>query len=97
VSDDTDGTETDGAAPVEPPPGWELVEGHLRRTFVFANFVEAFGFMARVALVAERMDHHPNWSNVWNRVEVELWSHDAGAVTERDLRLAAAMNDLAGP
>lgn len=92
----TGGADGTDAVPVDPPAGWDLVEGHLRRTFVFADFVEAFGFMTRVALVAERMDHHPNWSNVWNRVEVELWSHDAGAVTERDLRLAAAMNDLAG-
>ena len=78
------------------PEGWEVVEGALHREFVFADFVEAFGFMSRVALVAEKMDHHPDWSNVWNRVVVDLRSHDAGAITDRDVALAERMNELAG-
>ena len=79
-----------------PPPGWELVDGKLHRTFTFADFSEAFGFMARLALVAEKMDHHPEWSNVWNRVDIELVSHDVGAVTDRDVALAEAANRIAG-
>jgi 4a-hydroxytetrahydrobiopterin dehydratase len=63
---------------------------------VFADFVAAFSFMTRCALVAEKMDHHPDWSNVWNKVDVTLWSHDAGGVTDRDFRLALAMNAAAG-
>jgi 4a-hydroxytetrahydrobiopterin dehydratase len=78
-----------------PPPGWEIVDGKLHREFRFADFVEAFGFMARVAVVAEKMDHHPEWSNVWNRVTVDLVSHDAGAITDRDVTLATRMNEFA--
>ena len=79
------------------PAGWELVEGpRLRREFHFADFVEAFGFMTRCAIEAERMDHHPNWSNVYSTVTVELWSHDVGGITARDRTLAATMNRLAG-
>lgn len=77
-------------------PGWELSGDRLRRTFAFADFSEAFAFMTRVALAAEKADHHPDWSNVWNRVSVALWTHDAGGLTELDLRLAAEMNRLAG-
>jgi 4a-hydroxytetrahydrobiopterin dehydratase len=81
---------------VTPPEGWELVEGpRIRREFRFPDFVTAFGFMASCALVAERMGHHPNWSNVYGTVTVELWSHDVAAVTERDMLLAEAMNRLA--
>jgi 4a-hydroxytetrahydrobiopterin dehydratase len=77
---------------------WQPVAGRdaLHRTFVFKDFNEAFGFMARSALVAEQMNHHPEWSNVWNRVEVTLSSHDAGGLTERDLKLAEAMDRIAG-
>ena len=78
-------------------PGWSLSDGRLRREFVFRDFSEAFGFMARVALAAEKMDHHPDWSNVWNRVVVELSTHDAGGITTFDFELAAAMNRLAIP
>ena len=63
---------------ITPPEGWEVVEGALHREFVFADFVEAFGFMSRVALVAEKMDHHPEWTNVYKTVTVILTSHDAG-------------------
>jgi len=77
-------------------PGWSLAGGKLRRDFLFRDFSEAFGFMARAALAAEKLDHHPDWSNVWNRVTVELWTHDAGGLTELDFQLAEAMNRLAG-
>lgn len=76
--------------------GWEYDGGKLRARFQFPDFNAAFGFMARVALVAEKMDHHPEWSNVYNRVEVTLLTHDADGITERDFRLARAMNELAG-
>lgn len=84
-----------GDAPA-PPEGWAVVDGRLHREFAFADFVEAFGFMASVALVAEKMDHHPNWSNVWNTVTVDLWSHDVGGITDRDVTLATRMNEIAG-
>jgi 4a-hydroxytetrahydrobiopterin dehydratase len=66
------------------------------RTFRFADFNAAFGFMSRVALLAEKMDHHPEWSNVYDRVEVLLSTHDADGVTALDLKMAAFMNDIAG-
>lgn len=75
--------------------GWALVEGKLRRTFEFPDFVAAFGFMSQVAIVAEKIDHHPEWSNVYNRVEVDLTTHDAGGVTELDFELAGRMNRIA--
>jgi 4a-hydroxytetrahydrobiopterin dehydratase len=77
-------------------PGWSLQKGRLVRDFEFADFNEAFGFMTRVALAAERRDHHPNWSNVWNRVSIELYTHDAGAITERDVALALVISRLVG-
>lgn len=76
-------------------PGWTIQNGTLHREFAFKDFVEAFGFMTQAALVAESMDHHPDWSNVWNRVVVNLSTHDAGGITELDLRLAAAMDRVA--
>jgi 4a-hydroxytetrahydrobiopterin dehydratase len=77
--------------------GWSEVSGRdaIARTFVFRDFNEAFGFMARAALVAEKMDHHPEWFNVYKTVEVTLSTHDAGGVTELDIRLAAEMDRLA--
>lgn len=77
--------------------GWSEVPGReaIARTFTFRDFNEAFGFMARVALVAEKRDHHPEWRNVYKTVEVVLATHDAGGVTERDVRLAEAMNAIA--
>lgn len=78
------------------PEGWERVGEKIHRTFTFGNFVEAFGFMSSAALIAEKMDHHPNWSNVYSTVEVTLWSHDVGGITQRDVDLAKAMNHLAG-
>ena len=77
--------------------GWSEVDGRdaIRRKFTFKNFSEAFGFMTRAALVAEKLDHHPEWFNVYNTVEVTLATHDAGGVTERDVKLAQEMNELA--
>ena len=77
--------------------GWQAVDGRdaITRTFKFKDFNEAFGFMARAALIAEKMDHHPEWFNVYNRVDVTLSTHDAGGLTELDVELAAAMNRLA--
>lgn len=77
-------------------PGWELRDGKLHREFRFSDFVEAFGFMSRAALVAESMNHHPEWRNVWNRVEVELTTHDAKGLTALDVELARRMNGLVG-
>jgi 4a-hydroxytetrahydrobiopterin dehydratase len=77
--------------------GWQAVDGRdaITRTFKFKDFNEAFGFMARAALIAEKMDHHPEWFNVYNRVDVTLSTHDAGGLTELDVELAAAMDRLA--
>ena len=78
--------------------GWTEVSGRdaISKKFVFKDFNEAFGFMARAALVAEKNDHHPEWRNVYKTVEVVLTTHDAGGVTERDVTLAEAMNRIAG-
>jgi 4a-hydroxytetrahydrobiopterin dehydratase len=76
--------------------GWSLREGKLHKQFRFDDFVQAFGFMTRVALVAEAMNHHPEWFNVWNRVDVDLTTHDAKGITELDVALAGRMNELAG-
>jgi 4a-hydroxytetrahydrobiopterin dehydratase len=75
-------------------PGWERRGERIRREFVFADFSAAFAFMTRVALLAEKADHHPDWSNSWNKVAIELSSHDAGGLTQRDLDLAAAIEPL---
>ena len=78
--------------------GWRLVEGReaITKRFIFRDFSEAFGWMTRVALLAEKMDHHPEWSNVYKTVEVTLATHDAGGLTELDVKLARAMDALAG-
>lgn len=78
--------------------GWRNLDGRdaIAKTFTFADFSTAFGFMTRVALVAEKLDHHPEWLNVYKTVEVTLSTHDAGGVTERDIRLAEAMDRIAG-
>jgi len=73
--------------------GWSEVDGCLRRRFEFENFSQAFGFMTRVALLAEKLDHHPEWSNVYNRVEVLLTTHDAGGVTARDAEMARFIDE----
>jgi 4a-hydroxytetrahydrobiopterin dehydratase len=78
--------------------GWSEVNGRdaISKKFVFADFNAAFGFMTRAALIAEKMDHHPEWFNVYKTVEVTLSTHDAGGVTDRDIALAEAMDKLAG-
>jgi 4a-hydroxytetrahydrobiopterin dehydratase len=78
-------------------PGWALARdgAAIARTFTFADFNAAFGFMTRAALIAEKSDHHPEWSNVYRRVDVVLTTHDAGGITARDIALAQAMNRLA--
>ena len=78
-------------------PAWEMAAGRdaIVRTFKFENFSQAWGFMARVALLAEQQDHHPEWSNVWNRVEIVLSTHDAGGLSARDVRLAQAIDGIA--
>ena len=78
-------------------PGWACVDGKLHKELRFKDFTEAFGFMARVALVAEKRDHHPEWCNVYGRVVVDLTTHDAGGITQADVDLARTMNELAGP
>ncbi len=77
-------------------PEWKLVEGRdaITRAFRFKDFSEAWGFMARVALLAEAQDHHPEWFNVWNRVEITLSTHDADGLSARDVRLAKAIDGL---
>lgn len=79
------------------PSGWELEDDGkaLVRSFRFNDFSEAFGFLTRVALYAEKADHHPEFTNVWNRVDFRLTSHDADGVTDRDLKLAEAINEFA--
>ena len=77
--------------------GWAMVEGRsaISKSFVFKNFIEAFGFMSKAALVAEKLDHHPEWSNVYKTVDVTLSTHDADGLTELDFKLAKAMDRYA--
>jgi len=89
-------TDAEAAARLEMLPGWSFVGGKLHKAFVFRDFVEAWGFMSAAALVAEAMGHHPEWSNVWNRVTVDLTTHDAGGLSALDFDLAARMEALAG-
>ena len=77
-------------------PGWKLEGGKLHREYKFVDFVAAFGFMTGAALVAQSMDHHPEWFNVWNTVRIELATHDAGGITALDVKLALSMEELAG-
>jgi len=89
-------SEAERADALDALPDWDFVEERdaIRRRFAFKDFGEAFGFMARVALLAEKADHHPEWSNVWNRVDVLLTTHDAGGLSHRDIDLAAAIDAL---
>ncbi|MCH8853706.1 MAG: 4a-hydroxytetrahydrobiopterin dehydratase [Planctomycetes bacterium] len=75
--------------------GWGLLDGKLHREFKFRDFVEAWGFMSRVALVAEKMNHHPEWFNVWNTVRIDLSTHEAGGLSSRDVELARGINAVA--
>ena len=76
------------AAALRELPGWRVEKAKLHRELAFADFREAFAFMTRVALEAERLEHHPDWSNVWNRVVIDLSTHDSGGITESDVELA---------
>lgn len=88
-------TDTELHAALGAMPGWEIRDGRLHRTFRFADFSAAFGFMTRVALVAESMNHHPEWRNVWSVVEIDLTTHDAGGITALDVTLARRISELA--
>ncbi len=80
---------------IAPPKDWQLIDNKLHRCFVFKNFTQAFGFMASVALLAEKLNHHPEWSNSYKTVDIYLTSHDKGSVvTERDINLAQQINTL---
>ena len=74
---------------------WKIKDNKLSKTFVFSNFIEAFGFMTRVAFYAEKQNHHPEWFNVYKTVQVDLTTHEAGGITERDFKLAKTMDELA--
>ena len=88
--------EIESLATVVPQWARALDKEAIRREFKFADFNEAWGFMTRVALLAEKFDHHPDWSNVWNTVRIELSTHDVGGLSDNDLRLAKAIDKLAG-
>ena len=77
-------------------PGWTVAQGKLHRVFEFADFRQAFGFMTSVALAAEAMNHHPDWSNVWNKVTIDLNTHSAGGITRNDFELAAQIQKIFG-
>lgn len=76
--------------------GWQIVDGKLNRTFEFADFNEAFGFMTRVAMEVEKLNHHPEWFNVYNRVKIELVTHDVDGLSNFDFKLAHIINRIAG-
>jgi 4a-hydroxytetrahydrobiopterin dehydratase len=88
-------SKSDISAELEKLPAWQYLDGKLQRQYAFADFVAAFGFMTSAALVAEKLNHHPDWSNAWNLVRVELMTHDAKGVTSLDVRLAHSMEQLA--
>lgn len=91
-------SEAERAEALEDLPDWDFDEARdaITRSFTFADFSEAFAFMTRVALLAEKADHHPEWSNVWNRVDVLLTTHDAGGLSGRDVEMAQAIEALLG-
>ncbi len=79
---------------LESVPGWSLEDGKLFMEFNFPSFVEAFGFMASVAIIAEKQNHHPEWFNVYNKVRIHLTTHDAGGISENDFALASSINGI---
>ncbi|KKI18521.1 4a-hydroxytetrahydrobiopterin dehydratase [Sphingomonas sp. ABOLG] len=89
-------SEAERAEALDALPDWDYDEGRdaISRSIVFTDFAEAFGFMTQVALIAERADHHPEWTNVWNRVEITLTTHDAGGLSARDVDLATAIDSI---
>jgi 4a-hydroxytetrahydrobiopterin dehydratase len=88
--------ETEIATELRKLNGWSVEKGNLHRVFEFKDFSAAFGFMTRVALAAEKMDHHPDWSNVWNKVTVDLSTHSAGGLTKNDFELAGKITQIYG-
>lgn len=82
-------------AAVESLPEWKLINGKLHREYIFDDFVHAFGFMASAAIAAESIEHHPDWSNVWNKVTVDLTTHDVGGITSKDIKLATRLEAIA--
>lgn len=74
--------------------GWSVVNGKLHKDFVFDDFIEAFGFMCKAAIHIEKMNHHPEWFNVYNKISVDLVTHDAGGITQNDIALARTLNSL---
>ena len=87
-------TEAEIVKNLESVPGWSLEDGKLFREFNFPSFVEAFGFMASVAIIAEKQNHHPEWFNVYNKVRIHLTTHDAGGISENDFALASSINGI---
>ena len=75
-------------------PGWSVVNAKLHKDFVFDDFVDAFGFMCKAAIHIEKMNHHPEWFNVYNKISVDLTTHDAGGITQNDITLARTLNSL---
>jgi 4a-hydroxytetrahydrobiopterin dehydratase len=89
-------TDDDLGAFLADHPGWTMKDGMLHRELTFDDFAQAFGFMARVALWAEKLNHHPEWSNVWNRVTIDLITHDVGGLSELDVELAGRIDRAVG-
>jgi 4a-hydroxytetrahydrobiopterin dehydratase len=77
-------------------PGWTEINGKLHKEYQFVDFIHAFGFMATAAIAIEKMDHHPEWFNVYNKVTVDLWTHSAGKITDKDVALAKTLDAIAG-
>jgi len=75
-------------------PSWLIEDKSIKKEFIFDNFIDAFGFMSKVALLAEKMDHHPNWQNTYNKVNIELTTHDKGGITKNDTKLAESIDKL---
>lgn len=96
MADDAALSETELTRAVDERPGWEVVDGKLHRQLSFGDFTEAFSFVTRVAMVAEKRNHHPEWSNVYNKVTIDLVSHDVGGISQRDLDLADAIESFLG-
>lgn len=91
-------SETERTDAINQLSGWELVQGRdaITKSFKFKTFNQAFGFMTQVALIAEKLNHHPEWFNVYNRVDITLSTHDAGGLTELDIKLAEKINNVSG-
>jgi 4a-hydroxytetrahydrobiopterin dehydratase len=88
-------SEAELQAALEALPAWSVVDEKLHRDYQFPDFVHAFGFMATAAIAIEAMEHHPEWSNVWNRVSIDLTTHDMGGITPKDIKLAHKLEELA--